>query len=109
MSSTADEKPTLLARNLRAGVRSGPREDLRRFLDASDEPFTRAQLAGVLGLSESFVAYMLMDAMRSGRVTKLPAGRYASQMGRCGPELAELLEFVRECEANWRLCDRFGL
>ena len=109
MSSTADEKPTLLARNVRAVVRSSPREDLRRVLDASDEPLTRAQLAGVLGISESFVAYMLMDAMRSGRVTKLPAGRYASQMGRCGPELAELLEFVRECEANWRLCDRFGL
>jgi hypothetical protein len=109
MSSTADEKPTLLARNHRTGFRCDPRKDLRRFLDTSDEPLTRAQLAGVLGIPDPFVAYMLMDATRSGRITKLPDGRYESQMGRCGPALAELLEFVRECEASWRLCDRFGL
>jgi hypothetical protein len=66
-------------------------------------------MARLLGISESSVAYMLMDARRSGLITKLRDGRYASQMGRCGPELAELLEFVLECEANWRLCDRFGL
>ena len=52
---------------------------------------------------------MLMDAVRSGRVTKLADGRYQSQMGRCGAEVADLLEFVLECEANWRLCDRFRL
>jgi hypothetical protein len=66
-------------------------------------------VARLLGISERSVAYMLMDATRSGRITKLPDGRYESQMGRCGPALADLLEFVRACEANWRLCDRFGL
>jgi hypothetical protein len=109
MSCAADEKPTSLTRSPRAGVRSGPREDLRRLLDASDEPLTRGQVASLLGVAERSVAYMLMDATKSGRITKLPDGRYESQMGRCGPALAELLEFVRECEAGWRLCDRYGL
>jgi len=109
MSSTADEKPTLMARNVQAVGRSSPREDLRRLLVTSHEPMTRLQMARLLGISETFVAYMLMDARRSGLVTKLPDGRFGSQMGRCGPALAELLEFVLECEAKARLCDRFGL
>lgn len=109
MSQTTSEPPSLERRGLRSAIRSSPREDLRRFLDARDEPLRPEHLATLLGVSERFVAYMLMDAVRSGRVTKLDDGRYESQMGRCGAELADLLRFVRECEANWRLCDRFGL
>ena len=90
-------------------IRSGPREDLRRFLDASGEPLMPEQLAKLVGVSEHLVAYMLMDAVRSGRVTKLANGGYESQMGRCGAELADLFRFVLACEANRRLCDRFGL
>lgn len=109
MRNTTSESPSLERRGLRSVIRSGPRQDLRRFLDASGEPLRPEQLAQLLGVSEPFVAYMLMDAVRSGRITKLPDGRYESQMGRCGAELADLLQFVLECEANWRLCDRFGL
>lgn len=109
MSNTASESPSLERRDLRSVTRSGPREDLRRFLDASGEPLWPGQLATLLGVSERFVAYMLMDAVRSGRVAKLADGRYESQMSQCGAELADLFQFVLECEANWRRCDRFGL
>ena len=109
MSNAISESPSLGESGLRSVIRRAPREDLRRFLDASGEPLGPEQLAKLLGVSQQFVAYMLMDAVRSGRVTKLADGRYESHMGGCAADLADLLQFVLACEANWRLCDRFGI
>lgn len=89
-------------------IRSNPREDLRRLLDTCGRPLVPAELAQLLGVSERFVAYMLIEAVRSGRVKRLADGRYETAMGRCGVLLAELLQVVAECERNWRLSDRFG-
>jgi hypothetical protein len=55
----------------------------------------------LVGVSERSVAYMLMEAMRSGRV-----GRYETAMGRGGVALSELLQFVVECETVWRIQER---
>lgn len=109
MSNKTGESPRLERHELRSVVRSDAREDLRRYLDASDEPLSSRELAKLLGISECFVAYMLMDSVRSGRITKVADGRYESHMPPFGAEVADLLEFVLYCEANWRLSDRLGL
>ena len=87
-------------------IRSNPREDLRRLLDTWDRPLLPAEMAQLLGVSERSVAYMLMDAVRSGRIRRLADGRYETAMGTCGAALQELLQFVAECEERWRLSDR---
>jgi len=60
-------------------------------------------MARSLGVSERFVAYMLMEAIRSGRVGRLADGRYETAMGRGGAALTELLLLVAECERSWRV------
>ena len=90
----------------RSMIRSGPREDLRRLLDSSGRPLALEEMGRLLGVSERFVAYMLMDAMRSGRVGRLADGRYETAMGRGGAALTELLQFVAECERSWRIEER---
>lgn len=91
-----------------AVIRSTPREDLRRLLDTCGRPLLPAELGQLLGVSDRFVNYMLMDAMRSGRVSRLTDGRYETAMGRCSAEVAGLFQFVAECEENWRLSDGLG-
>ena len=93
----------------RSMIRSSPREDLRRLLDSCGRPLAPEEMAQLLGMSKPFVAYMLMDAMRSGRVGRLADGRYETAVGRAGAALTELLQFVAECERNWRVIDPFGL
>jgi len=90
----------------RSMIRSNPREDLRRLLDSCGRPLAQEEMARLLGVSERFVAYMLMEAMRSGRVGRLADGRYETAMGRGGGALTELLEFVMECERSWRIQER---
>jgi len=90
-------------RVLTSMIRSSPREDLRRVLDSCGRPLALEEIARLLGVSERFVAYMLMEAMRSGRVGRLADGRYETAMGRGGAPLTELLQFVAECERNWRI------
>jgi len=87
----------------RSMIRSSPREDLKRLLDSCGRPLALEEMAGFLGVSERFVAYMLMEAIRSGRVGRLADGRYETAMGRGGPALTELLQFVVECEKSWRI------
>ena len=87
-------------------IRSSPREDLRRLLDNCGRPLGLEEMARLLGVSERFVAYMLMEAMRSGRVGRLADGRYETAMGRGGAPLTELLHFVVECEKCWRIEER---
>jgi hypothetical protein len=87
----------------RSMIRSTPREDLRRLLDSCGRPLALEETARLLGVSERFVAYMLMEAMRSGRVDRLADGRYETAMGRGGAALTELLQFVEECERSWRI------
>jgi hypothetical protein len=87
----------------RSMIRSSPREDLRRLLDRYSRPLALNEMARLLGVSERFVAYMLMEAMRSGRVGRLADGRYETAMGRSGAALTELLQFVMECERSWRI------
>src|SRR4029077_15103707 len=82
----------------RSMVRSGPREDLRRLLDGCGRPLAPEEMARLLGVSDRFVAYMLMEAMRSGRVGRLADGRYETATGRGGAALTELLQFVVQCE-----------
>ena len=84
-------------------IRTSPREDLRRLLDSCGRPLAVDEMTRMLGFSERFVAYMLMEAMRSGRVGRLADGRYETAMGRGGAALTELLQFVAECERNWRV------
>src|SRR4029077_15455016 len=86
----------------RSMIRSSSREDLRRLLDICGRPLTLEEMARLLGVSERFVAYMLMEAVRSGRVGRLLDGRYETAMGRGGAALTELLQFVVECERSWR-------
>jgi hypothetical protein len=86
----------------RSMIRSSPREDLRRLLDGCGQPLALEEMARLLGVSERFVAYMLMEAMRSGRVGRLADGRYETAMGRGGAALTELLRFVVECGRSWR-------
>jgi len=86
----------------RSMIRSSPREDLRRLLDSCGRPLAPEEVARLLGVSERFVAYMLMEAMRSGRVGRSADGRYETAMGRGGAALTELLQFVVECERSWR-------
>lgn len=81
-------------------IRSTPREDLRRLLESCRRPLATEEMAQLLGVSERFVAYMLMDAMRSGRVGRLADGRYQTAMGRSGAALTQLLQFVAQCERN---------
>jgi len=90
----------------RSMIRSSPREDLRRLLDTCGRPLALEEMARLLGVSERFVAYMLMEAMRSGRVGRLADGRYETAMGRGGAALTELLQFVMECERSWRIQER---
>jgi len=90
----------------RSMIRSTPREDLRRLLDSCGRPLALEEMARLLGVSERFVAYMLMEAMRSGRVGRLPDGRYETAMGRGGAALTELLQFVVKCERSWRIQER---
>jgi len=90
----------------RSMIRSSPREDLRRLLDNCGRPLGLEEMARLLGVSERFVAYMLMEAMRSGRVGRLADGRYETAMGRGGAALTELLHFVVECEKCWRIEER---
>ena len=85
----------------RSMIRSSPREDLRRLLDTCRRPLALEEMARLLGVSERFVAYMLMEAMRSGRVVRLADGRYETAMGRGGAALTELLQLVVECERSW--------
>jgi hypothetical protein len=87
----------------RSMIRSSPREDLRRLLDSCNRSLALQELARLLGVSERFVAYMLMEAVRSGRVDRLADGRYQTAMGRGGAALTELLRFVAECEKSWRI------
>ena len=87
----------------RSMIRSSPREDLRRLLDGCGRPLAREEIARLVGVSERFVAYMLMEAMRSGRVGRLPDGRYETAMGRGGAALTQLLQLVVECERSWRI------
>jgi len=87
-------------------IRSSPREDLRRLLDGCGRPLALEEMARLLGVSERFVAYMLMEAMKSGRVGRLADGRYETAMGRGGAALTELLQFVVECERSWRIQER---
>jgi hypothetical protein len=87
----------------RSTIRSSPREDLRRLLDSCGRPLAVEEMARLLGFAERFVAYMLMEAMRSGRVGRLADGRYETAMGRGGAALTELLQFVVECERSWRI------
>ena len=87
-------------------IRSSPREDLRRLLDSCGRQLTLQEMARLLGVSERFVAYMLMEAMRSGRVGRLADGCYETAMGRGGAALTELLQFVAECERSWRIEER---
>jgi hypothetical protein len=84
-------------------IRSSPREDLRRLLDSCGRPLALEEMSRLLGVSERFVAYMLMEAMRSGRVGRLPDGGYETTMGQGGAALTELLQFVVECEKSWRI------
>ena len=109
MTNKTSESLRLEKSRLRSVVRTGAREDLRRYLDASDEPLTSRELAKLLGISERFVAYMLMDAVRAGRITKVSDNRYESQLAPIGAEVADLLAFVLSCEADWRLRERLGL
>ena len=90
----------------RSMIRSSPREDLRRLLDNCGRPLAREEVARLLGISERFVAYMLMEAMKSGRVGRLADGRYETAIGRGGAALTELLKFVVECEKSWRIQER---
>ena len=90
----------------RSMIRSSPREDLRRLLDICGRPLTLEEMARLLGVPERFVAYMLMEAVRSGRVSRLADGRYETAMGRGGAALTELLQFVVECERSWRSQER---
>ena len=90
----------------RSMIRSSPRQDLRRLLDTCGRPLALEEMARLLGVSERFVAYMLMEATRSGRVGRLADGRYKTAMGRGGAALTELLQFVAECERNWRIQQR---
>ncbi len=90
----------------RSMIRSSPREDLRRLLDSCGRPLALEEMARLLGVSERFVAYMLMEAMRSGRVGRLADGRYETAMGPGGAALTELLQFVVECERSWRIQER---
>ena len=85
----------------RSMIRSCPREDLRRLLDSCGRPLALDEMASLLGVSERFVAYMLMEAVRSGRVGRLADGRYETAMGRGGAALTELLQLVLECERSW--------
>src|ERR1700758_4439040 len=78
-------------------IRSSPRQDLRRLLDTCGQPLALEEMARLLGVSERFVAYILMEATRSGRVGRLADGRYKTAMGRGGAPLTELLQFVAEC------------
>ena len=87
-------------------IRSSPREDLRRLLDSCGRQLELQEMARLLGVSERFVAYMLMEVMRSGRVGRLADGRYETAMGRGGAALTELLQFVVECERSWRIQER---
>ena len=87
----------------RSMIRSSPRQDLRRLLDSCGRPLALEEMARWLGVSERFVAYMLVEAMRSGRVGRLADGRYETAMGRGGAALNELLQFVVECERSWRI------
>jgi hypothetical protein len=97
----------------RRSFRSNPRQELSGILDAAGDPQTVAQLTGLLGIPAPFVAYMLTDAVKSGRVTKLADRRYvgaarprqASDIG----QLSELFQFVSDCEAEWRRDYRLGL
>ena len=87
-------------------IRSSPREDLRRLLHDSGRPLALEEMARLIGVSERFAAYMLMEAMRSGRVGRLADGRYETAMRRGCAALSELLQFVVECERSWRIRDR---
>ena len=87
-------------------IRSSPRQDLRRLLDSCGRPLALEEMARLLGVSERFVAYMLMEAVRSGRVGRLADGRYETAMGRGGVAITELLQFVAECERSWRVQER---
>lgn len=71
MTGKSDGSARPAGRVPRSMVRSSPREDLRRLHDTCGRPLMPAELADLLGVSERFVAYMLMDAMRSGRVGRL--------------------------------------
>ena len=90
----------------RSTIRSSPREDLRRLLDSCGRPLALEEMAWLLGVSEPFVAYILMEAIRCGRVDRLADGRYETAMGRGGAAVTELLQFVLECERIWRLEER---
>ena len=90
----------------RSMIRSNPREDLRRLLDNCGRPLAQKEVARLLGVSERFVAYMLMEAMKSGRVRRLADGRYETAIGRGGAALTELLQLVVECERSWRIQER---
>jgi hypothetical protein len=90
----------------RSMIRSSPREDMRRLLDSCGRPLALEEMAGLLGVPERLVAYMLMEAMRSGRVGRLADGRYETMMGRGGAALTELLQFVVECERSSRIQER---
>src|SRR5690242_3734596 len=90
----------------RSMIRNSPREDLRRLLDSCGRPLALEEIAQLLGVSERFVAYMLMEAMKSGRVGRLADGRYETATGRGGAALTELLQFVTECERSWRIQER---
>jgi hypothetical protein len=84
-------------------IRRSPREDLRRLLDGCDRPLALEEVARLVGVSERFAAYMLMEAIRAGRVGRLADGRYETAMGRDGAALTELLQFVVVCERSWRI------
>ena len=59
------------ARRSRRAFRSNPREELSKLLEAARDPQTVGPLTGPPGIPAPYVAYMLMDAVRSGRATKL--------------------------------------
>jgi len=86
-----------------------PIGDLVLVLRQAAEPLTIRELAIELCLRDRALAYLLAGARRCGAVVMLDDGRYAAAPGRqrsTRRALAELLDQVRACEAEWRLDDR---
>jgi hypothetical protein len=87
-------------------------------MQSSDRPLNLDEICGQLELPRAFVAYMLVENRRSGRIDKLAGERYAwsgrataretSKRARY-QQLDELLQFVLQCEAEWRFDDKLEL